>query len=83
MGNKPTRRIVAPRKQGGYEVKAPGAERASALEPTKRAAGQRAEEIVTNLGGGEVTYKDERGRIVDSDTVGGGNDPFPPRDKKH
>ena len=81
--SKPVRRIVAPRKEGGYEVKAPKAQRASAIEPTKRQAGQRAKQIVTNLGGGEVTYKDKKGRIVDSDTVGGGNDPFPPRDKRH
>lgn len=82
-GRKPVRRIVAPRAEGGYEVTAPGARRASSIEPTKKQAGQRAKEIVTNLGGGEVTYKDKSGRIVDSDTVGGGNDPFPPRDKKH
>jgi hypothetical protein len=82
---KPTRRIVSPRKEGGYEVKAPHAERASAIKPTKKAAGQRAKakEIVTNLGGGEVTYKDDKGRIVDSDTGGGGHDPHPPVDKKH
>jgi hypothetical protein len=80
---KPTRRIVSPRPEGGYEVKAPKSHRASAVEPTKKAAGARAKEIVTNLGGGEVTYRDKSGRIVDSDTVGGGNDPNPPRDRKH
>lgn len=79
----PVRRIVRPRPEGGYEVKSPKAQRASAVEPTKKAAAKRAKEIVTNLGGGEVKFADERGRIVDSDTVGGGNDPFPPRDRKH
>ena len=79
----PTRRIVEPNEGGGYRVVAPKAQRASAIEPTKKAAGQRAKEIVTNLGGGEVTYKNDRGRIVDSDTVGHGNDPNPPKDKKH
>jgi hypothetical protein len=39
---KPTRRIVSPRSGGGYEVKAPKAQRASAVEPTKKAAGSRA-----------------------------------------
>lgn len=80
---KPTRRIVSPRAEGGYEGKAPRAKRASAVEPTKKEAGQGATEIVSNLGGGEVTNKDKRGRIVDSDTVGGGNDPNPPRDTRH
>lgn len=80
----PVRRIVEPNTKGdGYRVVAPKAKQASAVEPTQRAAGKRATEIVTNLGGGEVTYKDAKGRIVDSDTVGGGNDPNPPRDKKH
>lgn len=80
----PVRRVVEPNPQGdGYRVAAPHAKKASAIEPTKKAAAKRATEIVTNLGGGEVTYKDERGRIVDSDTVGGGNDPNPPKDKKH
>ena len=74
---------MSPRQEGGYEVKAPGAKRASAVEPTKRAAGARAKEIVVNKGGGEVTYRDDHGRIVDSDTVGGGNDPNPQRDMKH
>jgi hypothetical protein len=75
----PVRRFVEPNTKGdGYRVVAPKAKQASAVEPTKRAAGKRATEIVTNLGGGEV-----KGRIVDSDTVGGGNDPNPPRDRKH
>ncbi len=79
----PVRRIVEPDKDGGYRVLAPGADRASAKTPTKAAAAKRATEIVSNLGGGEVTYKNDRGRIVDSDTVGKGNDPHPPKDKKH
>ena len=79
----PVRRIVEPNAQGGYRVVAPHAQRASAVEPTKKAAADRAKEIVTNLGGGEVTFKDEHGKIVNSNTVGGGNDPYPPRDTKH
>lgn len=65
----PVRRIVAPVKDGkGYKVVAPKAERASAIKPTKKAAAARAKKIVTNLGGGEVMFKDDKGRIVDSDT---------------
>ncbi len=78
----PERRIVQPT-DDGYEVVKPHHQRASATAPTKAAAAKRAKEIVTNLGGGEVTFKNNRGRIVDSDTVGGGNDPNPPRDRKH
>ena len=83
MSSKPVRRIVSPDPDGGYRVDAPGSQRASAKEPTKRAAGQRAKEIVTNLGGGEVTFRNDKGQIENSNTVGGGNDPFPPRDKRH
>jgi hypothetical protein len=80
----PERRIVEPVKEGkGYKVVAPHAERASAVEPTKKAAADRAKQIVENLGGGEVTFKDEKGRITNSNTVGRGNDPHPPKDKRH
>src|SRR3954454_5877557 len=58
----PERRIVQPTADG-YEVVKPHHERPSATAPTKAAAAKRAKEIVTNLGGGEVTLKDEKGRI--------------------
>lgn len=76
-------RIVSPIRKGGYRVDAPKAKRASAIEPTKKAAGQRAMEIVKKSGGGQVRYGDSKGRIVDSDTVKPGNDPNPPKDTKH
>ena len=79
----PTRRFVSPDPDGGYRVDAPGAKRASAKAPTQAKAEQRAKQIVKNLGGGEVTMRDAKGRIKDSDTVKPGRDPFPPRDKKH
>lgn len=82
-GSNPTRRIVSPVKGGGYRVDAPGAKRASATAPTKVVATQKAKTIVRNQGGGEVTFRDKQGRIADSDTVRPGNDPFPPRDRKH
>ena len=50
---------------------------------TERAAFKKAEPIVTNLGGGEVTIKNDKGKIINSNTVGGGDDPDPPKDKKH
>jgi hypothetical protein len=79
----PERRIVGPHPDGGWQVRAPGAERASARTDTQSEAAQRAEQIVQNLGGGEVTIQGRDGRIRNSNTVPPGNDPFPPRDTKH
>jgi hypothetical protein len=75
------RRIVQQRPGGGWEVRAPRAERASAVEPTQSAAINRARQILGN-GGGELTIRGENGRIRDSDTVRPGNDPNPPRDRR-
>ena len=67
----------------GWAVRKPGASRASVVVPTQAEAAERAREIVTNLGGGEVTIHGRDGKIRDSDTIGGGNDPHPPKDSKH
>jgi len=83
MTTRPQRRFVSRDPDGGWRVDKPGGERASAKTPTKREAANRARQIVENLGGGEVTFHDERGRIVNSNTTPNGRDPFPPRDKKH
>lgn len=69
--------------EAGWAVKASGAARASGVYSTQREAEARAKEIVGNLGGGEVRVQGRNGRWRDSDTVAPGNDPFPPRDKKH
>lgn len=76
------RRHVVPTSDGRWAVKKPGARRASAVVDRQSDGIDRAREIVTNLGGGEVTIHGRNGQIRDSDTVGGGNDPLPPRDKK-
>lgn len=81
MGNSNNRHVV-PNPNGGWDVKAPGADRASAHLPTQADAIDRARQIVTNLGGGEVPIHGRNGQIRDSDTVGRGNDPHPPKDKK-
>ena len=71
-------------KRGGdWAVVKPGAERASGIFSTQKEAESRAKEIVGNLGGGEVRIQGRDGRWRDSDTVSPGNDPFPPRDKRH
>jgi len=67
----------------GWAVTAGGAQKASSVQPTQHAAEQRAKEIVSNLGGGEVRIQGRNGQWRDSDTVAPGNDPNPPRDKKH
>jgi len=76
------RRIVQPRADGDWEVKKPGADRASAVTGTQSAAIDRARQILSNDGGGELTIKGENGRIRDSDTVPPANDPNPPKDKR-
>lgn len=79
---KPNRRHVAPHPDGGWQVRAPDASRASARTATQAEGQQRAREILENLGGGELTTHGRDGRIRDSDTVPPGKDPFPPRDNR-
>lgn len=67
----------------GWAVRGPGSDRASAVTRTQREAEARAKEIVKNQGGGEVRIQGTDGRWRDSDTVPHGNDPNPPRDRKH
>lgn len=76
------RRHVVPNPDGGWDVKAPGAKRASAHTDTQKQAISRAKQIVDNAGGGEVRIHGRDGKIRNSDTVAPGNDPFPPRDRK-
>lgn len=66
----------------GWAVRGAG-QKPSDVLPKQSSAEARAKEIVRNLGGGEVRIQDRQGRWRDSDTVAPGNDPNPPRDKKH
>ena len=75
-------RHVVPGKDGGWDVKAPGANRSSAHTRTQAQAQDRAREIVHNAGGGEIRTHGRDGRIRDSDTIAPGNDPNPPRDTR-
>lgn len=79
----PTKRIVQKRPDGNWEAVAPKAKRASTVKPTQAEAEARAKEIVGNAGGGEVIIKGRDNKIRDSDTVPPGNDPNPPKDRKH
>lgn len=76
-------RHVVKNPQGGWDVKAPGADRASANERTQADAERRAKEIVGNVGGGEVVIHGRDGRIRDKNTVAPGNDPKSSKDTKH
>jgi len=78
----PQRRHITPHPDGGWQVRAPGAGRASVRTSTQAEAAGRGRTILQNLGGGELTVHGRDGRIRDSDTVPPGNDPFPPRDTK-
>ena len=75
-------RHVVPNPEGGWDVEAPGARRASSHHDTQADAIDRAREIVGNSGGGEIVIHGRDGRIRDSDTVAPGNDPNPPRDRR-
>lgn len=80
----PNARYVVHNPKGGWDVKGPHASRSSGHFETQAEAVQRGKEIVANLpGGGEVRIQDRKGKWRDSDTVPPGNDPFPPRDKRH
>lgn len=83
MGKRSNDRFVVPNPEGGWDVKAAGAKRASLRTDTQAEAERLAKEIVANLGGGEVRIQDRAGRFRDSDTVPPARDPYPPRDRKH
>ncbi len=78
----PQRRHVTPHPDGGWQVRAPGAERASARTKTQAEAQELARTILQNLGGGELTTHGRDGRVRDSDTISPGRDPLPPRDRR-
>ena len=75
-------RHVTRNPSGGWNVVAPGAQRANTHHDTQAQAIDRARDIVHNVGGGEVVIHGRDGRIRDSDTIAPGNDPYPPRDRK-
>jgi hypothetical protein len=81
MGRK--ERHVVPNPAGGWDVKKPRTDRASAHHAIQREAEQRAKEILGNAGGGEVVIHRPDGSIRDKDTVPPARDPNPPKDTKH
>jgi hypothetical protein len=71
---------VVPHKSGGWATKSAGAGRAGSIHSTQREAisQARSQAIRHKL---EVVIHRKNGQIRDKDSYG--NDPFPPRDKKH
>lgn len=74
MSNDNARHVV-PNEDGGWDVKAPGASRASAHLDTQAQAIDRAREIIGNAGGGEMNIHGRDGAIRAKDTIPKGNDP--------
>jgi hypothetical protein len=72
---KPERRIVKPNPDGGWDVAARNAQRASAHYDNQSDAIDRAREILGNLGGGELEVRGRDGAVRKQDTVPHGNDP--------
>lgn len=71
----PNDRHVVPNANGGWDVKANGAQRASAHADTQAEAQARARQIVSNAGGGEMLTHGRDGQIRAKDTINPGNDP--------
>jgi uncharacterized protein YegP (UPF0339 family) len=69
-GRVPLVRHVVPNSDGGWDVQAPGAARASAHAATQGEAVRRAREIIGNSGGGELVVHNRDGRIPVRDTIG-------------
>ncbi|OZF28712.1 DUF2188 domain-containing protein [Rhodococcus sp. 14-2483-1-2] len=71
----PNRRHIVPNPQSGWDVKAPGAKRASVHTDTQAEAQAAARRILHNAGGGELVTHNVQGQIRAADTVAPGNDP--------
>lgn len=72
---KPNKRVVQQRDDGDWEVRKPGATRASAVTPTQADGIGRARTILGNDGGGELQVRSRKGIIRAQDTIAPGNDP--------
>jgi hypothetical protein len=75
MGRMTNKRIVQRREDGKYEVRKPGAERASAVTDTQGGGVDRARQILGRDGGGELQVRGMDGTIRRQDTIPPGNDP--------
>lgn len=74
MTGHPNIRDVSKR-DDGWAVTKPGAERASVVLPTQAEAAARAKEILANDGGGELRIRGTNGQVREQNTVLPGSDP--------
>ena len=77
--SKPQDRIVSPRPDGKWANLRHDRTRASSLHDTQADAIAAAKRMLTNQGGGELSIQGQDGKVRQKDTVGGGNDPNPPK----
>jgi hypothetical protein len=75
MAAQPNKRIVQARDDGNWEVRKPGAARASAVTGTQAAGIDRARGILAGDGGGELQVRGKNGQIRQQDTIPPGSDP--------
>lgn len=68
---------------GKWQAKKEKANRVSGYYDTQAGAEKAAKKFSSGNGGGEVRIQDRHGKFRDSDTIPPGNDPNPPKDKKH
>lgn len=80
---KSNNRTISRRNDGKWANKLNDAPRASSLHTTQKEAEAAARTMLVNQGGGELTTKGVDGKIRSKDTIGGGRDPNPPKDKEH
>ena len=78
-GNDNDRYVQPNKERGGWDVVKEEHDQASVHTDTKEEAINRAREIVSNEGGGELRIKNEQGQLIDSDTIAPGNE-SPQRD---
>jgi hypothetical protein len=76
-------RTVFRRPHGTWVNKRNDAQRASSLHDTQTDAWSAARRMLQGQGGGELTVKGRRGRIVSKDTIAPGHDPSRIRDTEH
>jgi len=76
-------RHVVPNPEGGWDVKAPGAQRGSSHHSTQAAAIDAARQIVHNQGGGELVIHNTHGQIRDQGHDCSGARPLPAKGVAH
>lgn len=82
MPGRRNERHIVPNPKGGWDVKRPGASRASSHHEKQADAERAAKADLARSGGGEAVIHGRDGQIRDKDTVAPGNDPNPPRDAR-